>query len=304
MAEANRVRVSYRAAGTTDDWQVLRRYNDALTVGTETVMSDEIRDDRKKSDQKVVTLTVGGTLDMELSANSIDPILAAAFMSTFAADTPVVGSEQLTVGTTTVKLDILKSYLDEGRDVLMEEMEVAQMSITMATGSKIEAQVTFAGTTFNEDYDASGDTFVAASDEIIMDSSNNLGTFLIDGSPISGMCFTNLTLEIDNGHSTDQCLGELNQNHFKGSAMISGSLTVRSSTAAFDLWGNTITNTPIQLTYTLSDGTTQYVVDVARAYLAGDLPSGAQDSILSFDLTFSGAAKSNGDYVSITKSAV
>jgi len=281
MAESNRVRIAYRAAGTTDDWKVLRRYNDGLTLGTETTMSNEIRDDRKKSDQKVVTVTVGGTLDFELSANNFDDILAAAFMSSFAADTPAVGSQQLTVGTNTVKLDILKSYLDIDKHVLMEEMEVAQLSITMASGSKIEAQAAFAGTTFNDEYDPSADTFVAPSDEIIMDSSNNLGTFLIDGSPITGMCFTNLTLEINNNHSSDQCLGELNQNHFKGSASVSGSLTVRSSVNAYELWQNTIANTPINLTYTMSDGTTSYVFDVAKSYLSGDLPSGPEDSIRS-----------------------
>jgi len=293
--ESNRVRIAYRTAGgAATDWKTLRRTNDSLTVGTETVVSDEIRSDRLKGPSKVTTQTAGGSLDFELSIADFDDILAAAFMNTWA-------TSDLTVGTTTIELDFLKSYLDEGRHVLIEKALVSNLSLTMDSGSKITGQVTIMGTTIDTDYAITTDTFADPGAGLFMDSSNNLGSIELDGAPLTGMCFTAMGLTLDNGVSTDQCLASVTQNHFKGSASVTGSVTVRSSAAAFTLWENSITNTPVKLGYTLSDGTSSYVVTVASAYLAGDLPSGGLDAILSFDLTFTGAADSTGEYLSITR---
>lgn len=300
MSESNRVRIAYRIGGT-GNWKPLRRTGDALTVGTETVTSNEIRDDRKRGGQKVVTQTAGGTIDYEFSAKTFDELMAAAFMTNWQADTPVAGSDQLTVGTTSVTLDILKSYLDEDRHVLISNAQVSQLSITMNAASVVTGQLTVVGSASDVDYDPSGDTFDSLGDELVMDSSNNLGSFLIDAAPVSGMCFTAMTLDLNNNHQSDQCLGAVNQNHWKGSAAVTGSITVRSSAAAFDLWKNSINNTPVQLQYQLDDGSNTYAVDVANAFLAGELPSGGMDAILSFELNFNASAKSDGSYLSVTR---
>lgn len=300
--ESNQVRIAYRlSGGGPTDWKTLRRTNDSLTVGTETTVSDQIRSDRLRGGQKVVTQTAGGTIDFEFTAKDFDEILAAAFMTTWAADTPVTGSEQLNVGTSTVELDFLKSYLDSDKHVLIEKAQVSQLSLSMDAGSKITGQITIAGTTVNAEYAITTDTFAAPGTEIFMDSANNLGSIQIDDAPITGMCFTSMSLELNNNHSTDQCLGETYQNHHKGSASVTGSITVRSSAAAFDLWKNSINNTPVKLDYTLDDGSNSYDIEVASGYLAGDLPSGGLDAILSFDLNFTAAVDNAGKYLSITR---
>lgn len=301
MAEANRVRIAYRTAGSSDNWQVLRRTNDALTAGTETVRSDEIRADRMRSGQSVVTLTAGGTLDFEFSAKSFDDMLAAAMCTTWEDDAPAAGESQLGVGTDTVKLDILKSYLDEGKHVLLEECEVSQFSLTLDSGSKVTGQISYMGTNVDYEYDPSGDTFDDAPTTLMMNSSSNLSSIKVDGSPLSGMCITSMSLTINNNHQSDQCVGSLYQQHHKGSANITGNKTFRMSANAFDLWAQTITNVPISSSFELGDGDTTYRFITGKEYLSGDLPSGALDDILSLSLDTVAAVDDTGEMLLIER---
>src|SRR5690554_234973 len=295
MAESNRVRIAYKAAGApVTGWKTLRRTGDSLTVGTETVVSDEIRSDRLRGGSKVVTQTAGGTIDFEFSATSYDEILEAAFMGAWT-------NNVLEIGTTTVKLDILKSYLDEARHVLIENCEISNLQITMDAASKITGQITVMGIIIDDDYAITTDAFAAPGTSLIMDSSNNLGSIQVDGSPVAGVCFTGMGLTLDNGHSSDQCLGTATQQHWKGSATVTGTVAMRSSAAAFTLWENTITNTPVKLSYVLTDGAKSYTFEVAAAHLAGDLPSGGLDAILSFDLTFTAATGAASAYLKVTR---
>jgi len=301
MAEANRVRIAYRAAGSSDNWKIIRRTNDALNAGTETVRSDEIRSDRKRGAQKITTITVGGTVDFEFSAASFDDFLAGAMCMPWDVDTPVAGTDQLRVGTIDTQFDILKSYLDEDRHVLLKECEVGQLSLTMDAGAKVTGQIDFAGTEVDDAYDPSLDTFDPAGTTIIMDSSSNLSSIMIDGAAVTGMIVTGLSLTINNNHTAGQGIGSQYQFHDKGSADITGTKTFRMSAAAFDLWKNTLTNTPISSSVTLGDGTTSYVFKAGEEYLAGDLPSGALDTILSLELNSVVATDSAGEMLVIER---
>lgn len=301
MSEANRVRLAYRVAGSTDNWKTIRRTNDALTAGTNTVRSDEVRDDRMRGGQKITTITVGGIIDFEFSATSFDDFLAAAMCESWAADTPVAGTEQLTVGIADTKFDVLKSYLDSDRHVLMTNCEVSQLNLSMDSGAKVTGQITLMGTEADDKYDPSGDTFDPAPTTLIMDASSNLSTIQIDGSALSGMCITSMALSINNNHQSDQCVGTQYQVHHKGSADITGSKTFRMSAAAFDLWGQTLTNTPISSSFTLGDGTTSYTFKVGKEFLSGDLPSGALDTILTMDLSTTVAVDDTGEMLVIEK---
>lgn len=301
MSEANRVRIAYRAAGSTDPWKTINRTNDALNAGVETVRSENIRADRKRGAQKVTTLTVGGTIDLEFQGSDYDTFMAAAMCSTWAADTPAVGTDQLVVGTATTKFDILKSYLSEDRHVLMTDCEVSQLQITMNAGEKVTGRLTFMGVEADPEYDPTGDTFDEPGTGLFFDSSNNLSSIQIDGAPVSGMIVTGMTLNIDNGHQSGQGLGSQFQYHDKGSANITGTKTFRMSAAAFDLWKQTLTNVPISSSFTMGDGATSYVFKNGEEYLSGDLPSGALDSILSLELNTVVATDSDGEMTVIER---
>lgn len=301
MPEANRVRIGMRVDGSTANWTTLRRTNDALTAGTETTRSENVRSDRMRDGQKITTITVGGTLDIEMTAAEYDALIAAAMCNSWVVDTPVAGTDQITVGTATTKFEILKSYLDEDRHVLMKGMEVSQIQLTMDAGSKITGQVTFMGTEADPEYDPSTDTFDPAADALFFDSSNNLSSLMIDGSAISGMCVTGMSLTINNNHQSDQCVGTQYQRHWKGSADITGSKTFRMSAGAFDLWKNTLTNVPISSSFTMGDGTNSYVFSTGVEYLSGDLPSGSLDSILSLELDYTVAVDSAGEMLTIER---
>lgn len=284
MSEANQVRIAMRPSGSTENFQIINRTNDALNTGTETTRSNTIRSDRKRDGQKVVTQTVGGTVDFEFTADDFDTILAAAMCNSWATDTPTAGTDQLAVGTATTKFDILKSYLDEDRHVLFKEMEVGQLQFTMNSGERVTGQVTFMGTEAELDFDPSTETFDDPSNNLFMDASNNISSLMIDGSAVDNMVITGMSLNINNNHQSGQGLGTQFQYHDKGSADITGSMTFRFSADAYDLWKNTITNTPVSTSFTLGDGTTDYTFKKGKEYLSGDLPSGGLDAILSLEL--------------------
>ena len=284
MSEANRVRIAIRPSGSTDNFQVLNRTDDSLSPNSETERSQAIRADRKRGGQKVVTQTVGGSLSIEFTADDYDDILAAAMCNAWAEDTPTAGTDQLAVGTATTKFDVLKSFLDEDRHVLMKEMEVSQLQLTMNSGERVTGEITFAGTESDLEFDPSAETFDEPSNNLFMDSSNNISSLQIDGDPVDGMVITGMTLNINNNHQSGQGLGSQFQYHDKGSADITGSMTFRFASAAYDLWKNTITNVPVSTSFTLGDGTTDYTFKAGEQYLSGDLPNGALDSILSLEL--------------------
>ncbi len=189
MSESNRVRIAYRAAGSTDPWQIVRRTNDALTAGTEVQRSEEVRSDRMRSGQKVTTITAGGTLDIEMSAGSYDDFLAAALCTEWATDV-------LTVGTTTKRFDVLKSYLADDEHIMFSDMEVGQLSLSAQSGQKITGQITFMGRAVDDDYDITGDTFTDATTSIIFDASSNLNGITVDGSARVNKCVKALGLKI------------------------------------------------------------------------------------------------------------
>ncbi|MFG6139509.1 phage tail tube protein [Halomonas sp. B23F22_10] len=296
-----RVRIAIRPKGSTDPWTTIRRTNDALTVGTETQRSDNVRSDRLRDGQKVTGLTVGGTVSFEMTTAEYDDILAAALCSTWLTDTPTAGTDELRVGTADIQHDVLKSYLDSDRHVLMSGMYVSQLQLTMSAGQKITGQATFMGESHDDEYDPSGDTFNDPADPIFFDSSNNLSSLMIDGSAISGMCITGMSLAIANGFQSDQCVGSLHQKHHKGSVDITGQKTIRMSAAALDLWKQTLTNTPISSSFTMGDGSNSYVFSLGKEYLSGDLPSGGLDQILSVQLDTTAAVDDLGSMISIER---
>ena len=284
MSEANQVRLAIRPSGSTDNFQVINRTNDALNTGTETERSQSIRADRKRGGQKVVTQTVGGTVDIEMARSEYDDLIAAAMCSSWQTDTPTAGTEQLAVGTATQKFEVCKSYLDEDRHVLFKEMEVSQLQINMNSGERVTGQITFMGTEADLEFDPSTETFDEPANNLFMDASTNISSLMIDGSAVTNMVITGMSLTINNNHQSGQGLGTQFQYHDKGSADITGSMTFRFSADAYDLWKNTITNTPVSTSFTLGDGTTDYTFKAGKQYLSGDLPSGALDSILSLEL--------------------
>ncbi|WP_252108998.1 MULTISPECIES: phage tail tube protein [unclassified Halomonas] len=294
MAASNLVRIAYRAAGSSGPWQILRRTNDALTAGTEVQRSDEIRSDRQRSGQKVTTITAGGTLDVELSAGSYDDFLAAALCTSWVDNV-------LTVGTTPVRFDVLKSYMDSDEHIMFTDMEVGQFSISADSGQKITGQITFMGRAVDADYDPSSDTFLDETTTIIFDASSNLNGVLVDGAPLVNTCFKSLGLTINANLQTDQCIGSQFQNHFLGSSDITTTGTVRMASSSLDLWRRSIANEPIEMSFMM--GANGYTYDFALGHvdLSTEPPSGALDAILDMSIEGTAAVAENGEMITVTR---
>jgi len=295
MSESNRVRLGVRVAGSTDPWQIIRRTNDALTAGTETQRSDEIRSDRQRSGQKVTTITAGGTIDFEMSAESFDVFLAAALCTDWTADV-------LTVGTTTKRFDVIKSYLADDEHIVFKDMEVGQLSLTAESGQKITGQITFAGREVETDYDPSLDDFTDATTGLIFDASNNLNGVTVDGAALTNTCFKALGITINNNHQADQCVGSLYQNHYKGSCDITTTSTIRMASSALDLWRDSIANIPVALAFNMADNDGySYAFELGEVYLSTEPPSGALDAILDLSADGTAAVAPSGEMISITR---
>ena len=294
MASSSRVRIAYRAAGSSDPWQTIRRTGDSLTVGSETQRSEQVISDRTRGDQKVTTITAGGGLEFEFSSGTFDELLAAALAGTWQVDTPAVGTDQLTNGTTAPKYEFLKSYLDTGDHIKIGDAVVSEFSLNASAGQKVTGSLTIMGSSHDYEYDPTTDTFTDPTDSIIMDASNNLGSITIDGAAATGVCFTEISVTISGGFQSDQCVGNLYQDHFEGSFDITGNVTMRLSSEALTEWRKSITSTPIALGFTLSEGTDEYAVTLPRNFLSGDLPSGGLDAILTSSLDLTAARDASG----------
>lgn len=294
MASSSRVRIAFRAAGSSDNWQTLRRTGDSLTVGSETQRSEQVISDRTRGDQKVTTITAGGGIEFEFSATTWDDLMAAALGNTWQTDTPSAGTDQLVNGTTVPRLEFLKSYLDTGDHIKIGDAVVSEMSLNASAGQKVTGSLTVMGSSHDDAYDPSLDTFDDPTASIIMDSSNNLGSITVDGSPASGICFTEISVTISGGFQTSQCIGNLYNDHFEGSFDITGNVTMRLSADALAEWRKSITSTPIALGFTLSEGTDSYDVSLPRNFLSGDLPSGGLDAILTSQLSLTSARDATG----------
>lgn len=294
MASSSRVRIAFRTAGSTDPWQTLRRTGDSLTVGSDVQRSEQVISDRTRGDQKTTLITAGGSLEIEFSSGTFDDFLAAVLGNTWTTDTPVVGTDQLKNGTTAPKLEFLKSYLDTDDHIKIGDAVVSEMSLNASAGQKVTGSITVMGSSHDDAYDPTGDTFTDPTDTIIMDASNNLGSITIDGSAASGLCFTELSVTISGGFQTSQCIGNLYNDHFEGSFDITGNMTLRLSAAGLTEWRKSITSTPIALGFTLSEGSDSYDVTMPRNFLSGDLPSGGLDAILTSQLALTAARDNTG----------
>lgn len=294
MASGSRVRIARRPAGSTDPWQILRTTGDALTVATETVRSDEIRDDRTRGDQKTVMINPNGTVDFEFSPANWDSIMSSVLSNPWTTDT-------LTNGVAETRWDYLKSFMDLGIHVLISDASETQLQLSATSGQKVTGQVTVMGRGHDDEYDPSGDSFAEPEDTIIMDMSNNFHTFLIDGSAPTGICVKGFDITVNGNFQSDQCAGNLYQHHEPGSFDFSGNINFRYSTASMELWRRGLRSDPVAFGFSLSADGYSYSLGLPRVFVGGELPGGSLDTILDQQLPITPARDENGVMMSITR---
>lgn len=301
MSESNRIRVAYRAAGSTDDWQVMRRTSGgpALTMNTEN--SNEVLGDRLVSDLILQSAETGGSLEFEFSATSFDDWLSSAFCKAWSADDPVAGTDTLVIGVDDILFDVLLSYQDINRHIKFNSMRVGQLDLTAEAAATMTGTLAFVGTDYDADYDPTADTFLPATATRVL-RGVDVGTISMEGTPMTGTCIPGFTLSLNNNYQAGFCLGSLSPGkQVKGTAEPTGTLTISMTADTFDTWKQLIAQSEMSLEFPFGDGSTSYTLTIPRLKASGDLPVPGANEIVNWEWNYTALRDANGIALQLTR---
>lgn len=283
MSSSNAVRIAYREAGSSDPFKVLRYTSESFTATPATTESGEVRTDRMISDLYLTSLESSGSIDFEFSAENFDLLIQAAMCSDFD-----VVDGTLKIGKLDKTFEILKSYTDINKHILINSVKVSTMTLNVEAGALVTGSFEFVGGNVDVDFDPSTETFEEPQGTSLINAANDIGSININGAPLTGSCIESLSITLDNNYQPQNCIGSLAaKTHIKNTASVSGSQTISFSAESYTLWKGQITNEDIAVSFSITDGTTTYQFDLPRTRISGDLPGGTRDEILTLDAEFS-----------------
>lgn len=282
MSSSNAVRIAYREAGSSDPFKVLRYTSEAFTATPATTESAEVRTDRMIADLYLTSLATSGSIDFEFSAENFDLLMQAAMCQDF----DVNGVAK--IGKLDKTFEILKSYTDIDKHILIQDVKVSTMTLNVEAGALVTGSFEFVGGNVDVDFDPTSETFDEPANTSLINAANDIGSININGAPLTGSCIETLSITLDNNYQAQNCIGSLAaKTHVKNTASVSGSQTISFSAESYDLWKGQITNEDIAVSFSLTDGTTTYQFDLPRTRISGDLPGGTRDEILTLDAEYS-----------------
>lgn len=297
MSESNQVVIRYIPEVTYDTtpvdgvWETVRYESDSLSATPTTTESAEVRADRMISDMPKVGMTVGGDVNIELSATSFDDLIESAMCSTWQADTPSVGSRQLKIGTTDSSYTIEKEYADIGEFAYFSGMRVDSMNLSLSYGNIVTGSFTFAGASSGTDSTSlvgAGSTNPATTTDVLT-ASADVTSVEIGGVPTT-ICINSLDLSLANNMRAIECIGSDGpSDQRKGTATVTGSAEMHLYAESFALYEKALANESESFAFTLSDGTNTLKFEIPNAKLSGDTPpSGGRDTDVVLSLEFTG----------------
>lgn len=222
--------------GVTDAspvWEKVRHTGTTLAITKNTSQSEEIRDDRQINDFTQGTEQVGGDISAELSYASFDTLLEAALCGTWAigtidADTPPVGTDELTTGVTRRSFSALRHFSDQLAPKKAYHKyngcEVNTFAISMTTDAKVSATFGIIGRGLDLDtVDPTGSTYNAVSTTRVLDSFSGV---VKENGVVIGIP-TEISFTLENGIEPRFVLGSRNTIRPSiGRSNLSGQLTV------------------------------------------------------------------------------
>lgn len=286
MSDSNRIRVAYRADGTTNDWQILRRTSGGPTLTTNTENSNEVLGDRQVTDLILQSIETGGTIDVELSTETYDDWMASALCNTWTADDPIAGTDSLVIGSADVLYEVLLSYQDIDRHIQFSGVRASQMTFNFEAAATVTGSLDLAGTSYDDSYDPTTDTFLDANDNRVLRGAD-VGTVEIDDVAQTGVCIPGFSLTVNNNYTAGYCLGSVTPGkQSKGTAEVTGTITISNTAATFDQWKDLIAQTPIKVEFPFSDGTNSYKITMWRLKAAGDPPAPGANEIVNWEWNY------------------
>ena len=268
---------------TTGAWDTLRLTGNTLSPTVNTQASDEITDQRISQGSVATSVDIQGDLTAELSYDTFDKLMEAAFYGTWAGNV-------LTVGSTRRTFTVAKNFDDVSVFTLFKGMHVSTFGLDIPSDGKITATFNLMGLDYGDGDTSTVGTINPPTTTPFM-SNSNVGTLLVDGQSLEGeACVSALSISLDNTLQTQRCLGTSRLGpgaHIATEAAITGSITLAWSQRAWEIWKNTFTRKPVAVQFPITDSLgNQYVLDFPAVEVDGDLPNGGKRDLIEVTLNY------------------
>ena len=191
---------SYGVTPTTPAFKPIRHTGTTLALTKEGLQSEEIRNDRQIADFRHGAFQTGGDINVELSYGSFDELLEAVLCGTWAAGTPVLGTDQLKAGIKRRSFTIERHF----GDLLTAQkpyhrftgVEFNTLAVSVAANAMITATLGVVGQGFaTNTAEIAGATYATATTTSPLDSFT--GSLKEAGSLIA--VITEIQLNVENG---------------------------------------------------------------------------------------------------------
>lgn len=292
MSESNRIiirAVPEVTPGTTpvDDagWFIIPQNGDSLTASPETVQSQRIRGtDRLPYDLVQVGNNVGGGVDIELSMEDFDVLLAAAMRNDWATDV-------LSVGTDKPTFTIEKEHADISKFLQLKGCQLSQLDLSFTAKQIVTGNMQFLGLTAVADGSTSlvgAGSVAALSGNDVLAANVDMQSISYDGSPVGSMVVRQIDLSINNNLRTnDSLLAIAAADVLAGTANVSGRLSLYTSADGWAVYEDMLANEAVSLAWTIQDAAgNSYAFNLPQIKLSGTGPTGPgenQDSMIEVD---------------------
>lgn len=248
---------TYGTTPTSPALELVRITGTTLGLAKDSLQSEEVRSDRQMSDFRLGSNQVSGDVNFELSYGSFDQFLQAALLSEdWAADVPVVGTDQIKSGTQRASFTFVREFSDiQAADkpfYIYTGVEINSMQLTIAANSMVTGTFSVVGQaqTTASDLTALGTpTFPPASTTSPLDSFT--GTLNEGGSVIAVV--TEISMTLANGIEPRFVVGSKNTIYPSvGRSNLTGQVTAYFEDSS--LVDKFLDETESSLQFTLPDG--------------------------------------------------
>lgn len=244
---------------------------DGLNMENITTRSNQVRSDRGLSDSIKTGETVAGALPSEFQADQHDDLLEAACMSAFSTGVLKNGSTRQSFTFERNFGDLTNKY------IVYAGVRVNGFTLTVSQDDPVTISFETVGLTSDDDNIASlvgAGSLAAVSTNAIM-SGADVDEVSIDS--VTSYCVESMDLTVTNNMEAKRCFGTPNGaavDQLEGSFEVSGNMTVATTDASWALLAEKRANTPIPISFDLTDGTNTYQFSIPRAYINFPDPSG------------------------------
>jgi len=247
---------TYGTTPTSPALEMVRITGTTLGLAKDSLQSEEIRSDRQIADFRLGANQVGGDVNFELSYGSFDQFLQAVLLSPdWAADTPVVGTQQIKALAERASFTFVREFADiqaaDNPFYIYRGVELNSMQLTIAANSMITGTFSVIGQSQETASDLTGlgtPTFPPASTTSPLDSFT--GTLNEGGTPVAVV--TEISMTLQNGIEPRFVVGSKNSIYPSvGRSNLTGQVTAYFEDSS--LVNKFLDETESSITFTLPD---------------------------------------------------